>query len=100
MAEIQLDLAFDYQSNVAAYPQWQAYLRKSRPPTLVVWGKNDPLFTVAGALAFSREVPDAETHLLNASHFALDEKPVLIAGVVRQFLDSREGVQNSSNDEH
>ena len=89
MADIQLDLAFDYQSNVAAYPQWQAYLRKNRPPTLVVWGKNDPLFTVAGALAFSREVPDAETHILNASHFALDEKPVSIAGLVCQFLDSK-----------
>lgn len=89
MAEIQLDLAFDYQSNVSAYPQWQAYLRDNRPPTLVVWGKNDPLFTVAGALAFSREVPDAETHLLNASHFALDEEPVLIAGLMCRFLKSR-----------
>lgn len=89
MAEIQLELAFDYQSNVAAYPQWQAYLRDKRPPTLIVWGKNDPLFTIAGALAFSREVPDAETHLLNASHFALDEEPVLIADLVCHFLDSK-----------
>lgn len=89
MAGIQLDLAFDYQSNVAAYPQWQAYLRDSRPPTLVVWGKNDPLFTVAGALAFSREMPDTETHLLNASHFALDEEPVLIGDLVRHFLGSK-----------
>lgn len=89
MAEIQLDLAFDYQSNVAAYPQWQAYLRDKRPPTLIAWGKNDPLFTVAGALAFSREVPDAQTHLLNASHFALDEEPVLIADLMRDFLDSK-----------
>lgn len=88
-AEIQLDLAFDYQSNVAAYPQWQAYLRDNQPPTLVAWGKNDPLFTVAGALAFAREVPDAEIHLLNASHFALDEEPHLIAGLVRHFLDAR-----------
>jgi pimeloyl-ACP methyl ester carboxylesterase len=86
MAEIQLDLAFDYQSNIAAYPQWQAWLRDNRPPALVVWGKNDPLFTVAGALAFAREIPDAEIHLLNASHFALDEEPVLIADIVRQFL--------------
>jgi len=89
MAEIQLDLAFDYQSNLAAYPQWQAYLRDKQPPTLVVWGKNDPLFTVAGALAFAREVPDAEIHLLNASHFALDEDPVRIAFLVWQFLSPR-----------
>lgn len=85
-AEIQLDLAFDYQSNVAAYQEWQAYLRDSRPPTLVVWGKNDPLFTVAGAMAFGREVPDAEIHLLNASHFALDEEAVAIAALMCRFL--------------
>lgn len=86
IAEVQLELAFDYQSNVAAYPQWQAYLRERQPPTLVVWGKNDPLFTVAGALAFAREVPEAEVHLLNAGHFALDEESVLIAALVRHFL--------------
>lgn len=86
MAEIQLELVFDYQWNVAAYPQWQKYLRDYRPPTLVVWGKNDPLFTVAGALAFGREVPDAEIHLLNASHFALDEELRSIATIMRRFL--------------
>ena len=59
MSEIQLDLMFDYQSNVASYPAWQAYLREKQPPLLVVWGKHDPLFTVAGALAFGNEVPDA-----------------------------------------
>jgi pimeloyl-ACP methyl ester carboxylesterase len=89
MAEIQLELVYDYQSNVRAYPQWQTYLRDSRPPTLVVWGKNDPLFTVAGAMAFGREVPDAEIHLLNASHFALDEEAGLIAALVHRFLKTR-----------
>ncbi len=89
MAEIQLELVYDYQSNVRAYPQWQTYLRDSRPPTLVVWGKNDPLFTVAGAMAFGREVPDAEIHLLNASHFALDEETGLVAALVHRFLKTR-----------
>ena len=86
MADIQLELVHDYQSNVAAYDQWQKYLRDNRPPTLVVWGKNDPLFTVAGALAFGRDVPDAEIHLLNASHFALDEEVVSIAALMHRFL--------------
>jgi pimeloyl-ACP methyl ester carboxylesterase len=89
MAEIQLDLAFDYQSNVAAYPRWQTYLREHRPPTLVVWGRHDPLFTIAGAMAYARELHDAEIHLLNASHFALDERAGLIAVLVSQFLDRR-----------
>jgi len=89
MDRIQLDLMFDYRTNVAAYPGWQAYLREDRPQTLVVWGKFDPLFTVAGALAFKREVTDAEIHLLNASHFALDEEAEAIATLTRRFLRSR-----------
>lgn len=86
MDRIQLDLMFDYRTNVVAYPIWQAYLRDHHPPTLVVWGKHDPLFTVAGALAFGRELPDAEIHLLNASHFALDEKAEAIAALMDRFL--------------
>lgn len=91
MDRIQLDLMFDYRTNVAAYPVWQRYLKEHRPPTLVVWGKYDPLFTVDGALAFGREVPDAEIHLLNAGHFALDEEVDLIAMLIRRFLHSRLG---------
>ncbi|MFZ6769978.1 alpha/beta fold hydrolase [Undibacterium sp. Di26W] len=86
MDRIQLELMFDYRSNVDAYPRWQTYLREHRPPTLVVWGKNDPLFTVDGALAFRREIPDAEIHLLNASHFALDEQVNTVASLMKQFL--------------
>lgn len=89
MDQIQLDLMFDYRTNIAAYPLWQAYLREHHPPTLVVWGKNDPLFTVAGALAFGREVKDAEIHLLNAGHFALDEEVDTIAALMNRFLSSK-----------
>ncbi|MGA8480326.1 MAG: alpha/beta hydrolase [Chthoniobacterales bacterium] len=87
MDRIQLELFYDYQTNVASYPKWQAYLREHRPRTLVVWGKYDPSFTVAGALAYGKDVPDAEIHLLNAGHFALDEEPDLIRDLIRRFLD-------------
>jgi len=83
---IQLDLFHDYQSNVAAYPRWQAYLRQHRPPTLVVWGRYDPSFTTAGAEAYGQDVPDAEIHLLDAGHFALDEATDETAGNIRDFL--------------
>jgi hypothetical protein len=53
MDRIQLDLMFDYRTNVAAYPCWQVCLRECQPPTLVVWGKYDALFTVAGAFHFA-----------------------------------------------
>ena len=84
--EIQADLFYDYQSNVASYPRWQAWLREHQPPMLVVWGKYDPSFAVAGATAYRRDVPGAEIHLLEAGHFALDEAVDQIAGYIRTFL--------------
>src|SRR3546814_326669 len=72
--EIQATLLYDYRTNVAAYPQWQAWLRAHRPPTLVVWGANDPSFIAPCGQAYRRDIPDAEIHLLDAGHFALEEK--------------------------
>jgi pimeloyl-ACP methyl ester carboxylesterase len=83
---IQLDLIYDYQTNVAAYGKWQAYLRDQHPPTLVVWGKYDPIFTVDGANAFSREVTAAEIHILDAGHFALEERATDIGALIDGFL--------------
>ena len=84
--EIQADLLYDYRTNVAAYPAWQAWLREHKPPTLVVWGKNDPSFIAAGGDAYKRDVPEAEIHQLDAGHFALDEKNDEIAALILQFL--------------
>ncbi|GAN76306.1 alpha/beta fold hydrolase [Acidisphaera rubrifaciens] len=83
---IQAALLFDYRTNVAAYPAWQAWLRQHRPPTLVVWGANDPSFIAAGATAFRADLPDAEIHLLDAGHFALDEKNDEIATLILAFM--------------
>lgn len=87
--QIQLELFYDYRTNLASYPQWQAYLRERTPPILVVWGKYDPSFTVDGATAYRADVPSAEVHLLEAGHFALDERPGEIAQRMRQFLRER-----------
>jgi pimeloyl-ACP methyl ester carboxylesterase len=84
--EIQADLLYDYRTNVASYPAWQAWLRDHKPPTLVVWGRNDPSFIAAGAEAFSRDLADAEIHLLDAGHFALDERNDEIASLMLAFL--------------
>ena len=80
--EIQAALLYDYRTNVASYPAWQAWL----PPVLVVWGRNDPSFIAPGAEAFKRDLPDAEIHLLDAGHFALDEKNDDIARLILEFL--------------
>jgi pimeloyl-ACP methyl ester carboxylesterase len=84
--EIQLDLFGDYQSNVALYPKFQDYIRTKRPPLLAVWGKNDPFFLPPGAQAFRRDNPDAEVHLLDAGHFALESHAPEIAAIIRDFL--------------
>jgi pimeloyl-ACP methyl ester carboxylesterase len=93
---IQLDLIYDYRTNVAAYSSWDAYLSKYRPPTLVLWGRYDPAFTVAGALAYGRALPEAEIHLLDAGHFALDEAAPEIALLMRHFLANLPG-ESSGN---
>ena len=84
--EIQLDLMYDYRSNLALYPAWQVYFREHQPPTLVVWGKNDQIFVAAGAKAYARDNPRAEIHLLDAGHFALETQGAEIARLMRDFL--------------
>ena len=86
-AAIQSDLFFDYQTNVKAYPLWQQWLREHQPPLLVLWGKDDPSFAVAGAEAYRRDVPRAEVHVLeDAGHFATDDQPGEIVALVAAFL--------------
>jgi pimeloyl-ACP methyl ester carboxylesterase len=85
-AEIQLDLFYDYRTNIPLYPQWQAYFRQHQPPTLVVWGKNDAIFVAAGAAPYKRDLPGAELHLLDTGHFALETHGNEIASLIRDFL--------------
>jgi pimeloyl-ACP methyl ester carboxylesterase len=84
--EIQLDLIRDYRTNVALYPDFQAYFREYRPPLLAAWGRHDPAFIPAGANAYKRDLPDAEVHLLDAGHFALETRAGEIAALIREFL--------------
>ena len=86
---IQLDLQANYHTNLACYPQWQAYLKQHQPPTLVVWGKNDPIFGTANADRLQRDLADVEVHLLDTGHFALEEDCEVIAGHIRRFLTIR-----------
>jgi pimeloyl-ACP methyl ester carboxylesterase len=86
--DVQLDLFGDYKSNLALYPRWHEYLRTVRPPLLAVWGKGDPFFSPAGAHAFRNDVPDAEIHLFDTGHFALETDGPEIATLIRAFLSS------------
>ena len=83
---IQLDLLFDYQNNIAQYPIWQQYLKDNQPPALLVWGKNDPFFTVAGAQAYKNDLDNIDFNLLDTGHFALEEESEFIIHKMRKFL--------------
>lgn len=85
-ADIQLDLFLDYANNVKLYPAFQEYFRKSKPPLLAIWGKNDPFFIPPGAEAFKRDIPNAKVQLLDTGHFALESHVEVIAGAMREFL--------------
>ncbi|MEY9933696.1 pimeloyl-ACP methyl ester carboxylesterase [Catenulispora sp. GP43] len=84
----QIALALDYHSNVELYPRWQRRLAELRPPTLVLWGDGDPFFTVEGAKAYLRDLPDARLHVFRTGHFALEEKLPEMAPLIGDFLDS------------
>jgi pimeloyl-ACP methyl ester carboxylesterase len=87
--EIQLQLFYDYRSNLPLYPPWQEYFKKYQPPTLVVWGKNDNIFLKEGAIPYQRDLKNIEVHLLDTGHFALEEEGELIAKLISRFLTTR-----------
>jgi pimeloyl-ACP methyl ester carboxylesterase len=87
--DIQLDMLFDYGSNVPLYPDFQAFFRKYQPPTLIVWGKNDFIFPPEGAAPYNRDLVDVETHLLDTGHFALETHGDEIANHITQFFAAR-----------
>ena len=83
---IQLELLYQYRDNVANYPKWQQFLTELQPPMLITWGKNDPVFTVAGMEKFKALVPNAEVHVLDGGHFALEAHEPEIAAAMLDFL--------------
>jgi pimeloyl-ACP methyl ester carboxylesterase len=85
--QAQIALAFDYHSNLERYAIWQAWLRRHTPPTLITWGGNDPFFPASGAHAYLRDLPDAELHLFDTGHFALEDHLPQIAPLIADFLD-------------
>jgi pimeloyl-ACP methyl ester carboxylesterase len=84
--EIQSNLFYDYRTNVTAYPTWQAWLRKTQPKLLVIWGKFEQSFDPSEPEAYRRDVPNAQVHIVDGGHFALDTAADQIAELVRGFV--------------
>jgi pimeloyl-ACP methyl ester carboxylesterase len=87
--DIQLDMLYDYRTNVPLYPDFQAFFRKYQPPTLIVWGKNDYIFPAEGAAPYKRDLPEVETHLIDTGHFALETHGEEIASRIEKFFSTR-----------
>lgn len=88
-SDIQLDLLYDYRTNVPLYPQFQQFFRDRKPPTLIIWGKNDKIFPAEGAHPYLRDLPAAEFHLLDSGHFALEDRLEEMAPLIHDFLDRK-----------
>ena len=83
--QVQVDLLLNYHNNLARYQEWQALLRKHQPPTLIVWGRNDPFFVEAGARAYLRDLPSARLHLFDSGHFMLEERLNEVVELIGEF---------------
>jgi len=88
-SDIQLDMLYDYRTNVPLYPQFQQFFRDRKPPTIIVWGKNDTIFPAEGAHPYLRDLPNAEFHLLDSGHFALEDRLAEMAPLIHDFLDRK-----------
>jgi len=84
----QLDLFYDYRTNVALYPQWQAFLRERQPKTLILWGQGDIFFTPEGGTAYLRDLPDADLHALDSGHFVLEDHADEVADLIARFYSA------------
>jgi pimeloyl-ACP methyl ester carboxylesterase len=87
--DIQLDIFYDYRTNLPLYPKVQEWLRQHRPPTLIVWGKNDVIFPADGAHPYKRDLSDLEFHLLDTGHFVLEDKADEVIPLIHDFLDRK-----------
>jgi pimeloyl-ACP methyl ester carboxylesterase len=90
-AEIQSDLFYDYRTNVDSYPKWQAWMRENQPRLLVIWGKYELSFDPGEPERYHEDVPNAEVHVVDGGHFALDTAADEIAALVRGFVSSSRG---------
>ena len=94
---IQLDLFYDYRTNVALYPAWQAFLRERQPETLILWGQNDIFFTPEGGEAYLRDLPDAQLIRLDSGHFAVEDKLDDIVEAIVRFYAQRVAPSTASS---
>lgn len=85
--DIQLDLLYDYRTNIDLYPSFHEYFRESEVPVLAIWGENDEIFIPPGAEAYGQDVQKFELQFLDAPHFAIETNELVIADAMSNFFD-------------
>lgn len=90
-ADVQMDVMYDYRTNLPLYPAVQELFRKHQPPTLIVWGERDFIFPADGAHPYKRDLKDLEFHLIPTGHFALEDRADDMVPLIRDFLDRKVG---------
>lgn len=93
---VQMDLFYDYRTNVTLYPKWQSFLREHQPKTLIFWGQDDIFFTRQGGEAYLSDLPNAEIHRLDSGHFAVEDSLDVIATNIRRFCDEKVATDSTS----
>jgi pimeloyl-ACP methyl ester carboxylesterase len=87
--QVQMDLFYDYRTNVTLYPQWQKFLRERQPKTLIFWGQNDIFFTREGGEVYLKDLPNAKMYRLDSGHFAVEDSLDEIASKIYSFYLER-----------
>jgi pimeloyl-ACP methyl ester carboxylesterase len=90
---VQLDLFYDYRTNVRLYSQWQQFLRERQPKTIIFWGQDDIFFTREGGEAYLKDLPHAEMHRLNSGHFAVEDCLAEISSNMHRFFREKVAAQ-------
>ena len=86
---VQIDLFYDYRTNVTLYPIWQKFLRDHQPKSLIFWGQNDIFFTREGGEAYMKDLPNAEMHRLDSGYFAVEDCLGEITSNMQRFYRER-----------
>jgi pimeloyl-ACP methyl ester carboxylesterase len=94
--KVQMDLFYDYRTNVALYPQWQEFLRSRQPKTIIFWGQDDIFFTREGGEAYLKDLPKVEMHRLDSGHFAVEDCLDYIASNIRRFYDEKVALRKAA----
>lgn len=94
---VQLDLFYDYRTNVDLYPKWQKFLRDRQPKTLILWGQNDIFFSPEGGEAYLRDLPQAELYRLDSGHFAVEDSLDTIVANIKRFYDEQVASSTQAN---